>query len=248
MKKMLAKSLNTLIGAVVLVTAVFFCANTSSALNFSADTLTGTTFSFASGDRSASADFAFSGDNLTVTLTNTYGGDVPDPVHVLQAIFFDLAGGRTLTRTSALLAPGSVVLYGPDGGGNVGGEFAYRSGLSGARSSQGISGVGYGLFGPGDVFPGPNLEGPVEPDGMNYGLLSAGYAAGGNWPVTGGNPLILNSVVFNFSGASGLGIRDVWNLSFEYGTDLAAVPEPSTLLLLGSGFVGVGLVMRRLKG
>jgi hypothetical protein len=214
------------------------------ALNFAADSFVGDTYSFASGDRSASAVFAFSGDELTMTLTNTYSGDTPDPIHVLQALFFDVAGNPTLTPVSAVLGAGSTVLYdAAPAGGVVGGEFRYASGLSGSPASQGISGAGYGLFGAAN-FPGANLDGPTAVGGMNYGLVSAGYAGGGNPAVTGQFPLIDNSVVFTLSGASGLSLADFSNVSFEYGTSLATVPEPSTLLLLGVGLAALGLTRR----
>jgi hypothetical protein len=232
---------------------LFLLASTTFALNFTPDTLSGTTFSFFDGDRSASADFAFAGDMLTITFTNTFTGDVPDPIHVLQALWFDLAGNHVLTPLTAYLNTGSAVLYDYDlpdlFDGNVGGEFAYRSGLSGAPNGaqQGISGVGYGIFSPHDVFPGPDLDGPAAPGGMNYGLVSSGYAATGNRKVTGMDPLIMNSVIFTFSGVSGLGIGDVSNVSFEYGTEVTPVPEPTTILLLGGGLVGLAFWKRNLK-
>jgi hypothetical protein len=39
----------------------------------------------------------------------------------------------TLTPVSGALSGGSVVLFGPNGGGNVGGEFAYRSNITTGR-------------------------------------------------------------------------------------------------------------------
>ena len=251
MKTKTDRWLKRLLGGFFFTFTISFLSFPAFALNFTADSLLGNTYSFSQGDRSASATFSFSGNTLSLTLTNTYGGDVADPIHVLQAVFFDLSGNPNLTPVSGVLPSGSSVLYGPDGGGNVGGEYGYRSDITGlvGGASQGISGAGYGIFGPTDVFPGGNLAGPVDPDGPGYGLLSAGYSAGGNSAVTGQFPMIKNSVVFALSGVSGLSLSSVSNVSFEYGTDVdrARVPEPASLLMMGLGMFGYGVWKKKFR-
>jgi hypothetical protein len=210
------------------------------------------TFTGSSGNRSASADFSIVGGNLQVVLTNTSLFDVTVPVEVLTAVFFDLVSNPTLSRVSALLASGSTVSFGSSNGGDVGGEWAYKAGLgSSSPATQGISSVGLSLFGPGDRFnPLSNLQGPASPDGLQYGITSAGDNLGtGNAPVTGGNALIQDSVVFTLSGLPG-GFDPstaVSNVSFQYGTALTepnipgcrdcthVVPEPSTWIMLVTG-------------
>jgi hypothetical protein len=203
------------------------------------------TFTASDGDgRAASAVFSLTGSTLTVTLTNTSGADVLDPVHVLTALFFNSSG---LTPFSASLNTGSTVFFGADGGGNVGGEWAYGSGLAGAPggATSGISSAGFGLFGSGN-FNGPDLAPPAAVDGLNYGLTSAGdNLATGNAAVTGNFPLIQNSVIFTLTGFSGT-LDSIAHVSFQYGTALTdanigngAVPAPGAALL---GAIGVGLV------
>jgi hypothetical protein len=228
------------------------------------------TFTATSGSHAASADFVQNGSNLQLTLTNTSTADVLDPTDVLTAVFFDIKNSPTLTPVSAVLANGSTVLFpdpsfapsGTDPGGVVGGEWAYKNGLSGAPGSakQGVSSTGLNLFGPGDLFPGSNLQGPVSPDGIQYGITSAGdNPATGNTPVTGANALIKNSVVFTLSGMpEGCTTNDISNVWFQYGTALTdpsfpgdprtSVPEPGTWALLFAGLVtGVGFMRRRPK-
>ena len=213
---------------------------------------------------SASADFTVSGNTLTVVLTNTSANDVLIPSEVLTAVFFDIAGfSGTLTPVSALLSGGSTVFFGSDGGGNVGGEFAYANNLSGAPNSadMGISSAGFGLFGENN-FNGPNLGGPTAVDGLQYGITSAGdNPATGNAAVTGGNELIKNQVTFTLTSDTAFLESAITNVSFQYGTSLSetnctpgdhpTVPEPSTMLLLGlalSGSGGIGFLRRRRKG
>jgi hypothetical protein len=164
------------------------------------------TYTGSSGTLAASVTFDIVGSNLIVTLTNTSSADVTVPSNLLTAVFFDyLDGPLTLTPVSAVLNSGSSVLWDTAPGGVVGGEWAYADGIGGAApnggSSYGIGSAGLDIFGPGDNFPGSNLDGPVSVNGMGYGITSAGdNTATGNSQVTGTNPLIENSVVFTFSG------------------------------------------------
>ncbi len=206
-----------------------------------------TLFTASSGDLSASANFVLNGTTLTITLTNTSTADVTDPVQVLTGIFF--SDSSALTPVSALLN-GSTVTYGPNGGGNVGGEWGYAYGISApGGANEGISSSGLGLFG-GANFNGSNLQDPVALDGLQYGITSAGdNLTTGNAAVTGNNALIQDSVVFTLTVPSGFLLSDIKDVSFQYGTALTdpniRVPEPGMLVLLGSGLLGLGLLGRK---
>lgn len=200
-----------------------------------------------SGSLSAAVDFEIDGGTLVVRLTNISNSDVLVPAEVLTGVFFDYSGGPlALTPMSAMLPAGSVVHFGPDGGGNVSGEWAYAAGLVGAPFgvAYGISSSGLGLFGPGNLFPAPNLEGPLSPDGLNYGIVPFADNVGlGNAAVTGGFPLIQAAVEFRLGGLPDdfdLGLID--RVSFQYGTSLGEpnvptfeVPAPGATCLLALG-------------
>jgi hypothetical protein len=223
------------------------------------------------GTRSASVVF----DNntagyLTVTLTNTSLFDSDVPTDLLTAVFFNLTAGATVAATptsSAILNTGSSVVYDPQGqpaGGVVGGEWAYKDGLNQYSATSGISSTGVGLFGPADLFPGPDLESPASPDGPQYGILSAGWVpAGDNTGLTGSGGLIENSVVFKLAVTSGI-LTGVTNVTFQYGTDLSEphfpgtpggptlfeTPVPDngmTIVFLGVGLLAMGLAARRMQ-
>ncbi|MBI4578841.1 MAG: PEP-CTERM sorting domain-containing protein [Planctomycetes bacterium] len=212
-------------------------------------------FTGSSGGLAASALFEVDGSTLVVTLTNTSTEDVAVPAEILTALFFSSDVPLTLTRTSAVVPAGSSVAFGgTDPGGVVGGEWAYRSGLVGAPGGRpyGISSAGFGLFGPGDVFPGTNLQGPAAPDGLQYGITSAGDDTGtGNAAVTGGNALIKNQVVFRLDGLpDGFNPEEaITSVFFQYGTNLDEggfeIPEPHVVALMALGGLFINRRYRR---
>jgi len=229
------------------------------------------TYSFSSTPRAGRATFEVSGSDLVIGLTNTSGYDVMVPEESLTALFFDLDGGPSLNPVSAMLGDGAVVYQGStiitdiNGDGvideadrDVGGEWAYKMNVPTLPATHAISSVGLDdLIGPKDRFDTTmNLAGPESPDGMQYGILSAGDdLATGNGGILG-NPMSRDSVVFTLSGLDpDFDPGDISNVWFHYGTSYtsplpppSAMPEPATMtaLVLGAGAL-TGYTRRRMK-
>jgi len=208
-----------------------------------------------SGGLSASVTFEVDGGNLIVTLTNTSSMDVMASNQVLSGVWFSLPG--SLTPVSADVNSGSVVNNNTDAGvaafPDVSGEWAYKSGLNMSfGSNSGISSSGMDdEFGVGDLFSNNNLENPLSPNGINYGITSAGDNAATANGGLGDEPLIQNSVVFVLSGWNeNWSLSDIADVFFQYGTSqseprIPAIPEPGTIILMTIGLVGVGIAARK---
>src|SRR4051794_21512826 len=176
-----------------------------------------------SGALAASVSFDIVGTQLQVVLSNTSTGDVLVPSDVLTAVFFNIAGNPLLIRNSAI--SGGPTYLGPtnvSGAGTVvGGEWAYLNGLSQYSANAGISSSGLGVFGPGDLFPGPNLSGPTTPNGVEYGLATAGdNPATGNGGILG-EELTKSSVSFLLTPVSPFDLSTISSVTFQYGTALS---------------------------
>ncbi len=201
-------------------------------------------YSFTSGGLGASANFARSGSDLIVTLTNTGTADVMVPTDVLTAVYFDVAGNPALTRSSAMVPVtsevyeiGSGALVTP-GDRVVGGEWAFLI-------ANGISSTGLGIFGPGDLFPGANLQGPSSPDGVQFGIIpTADNLTTGNGGISG-SWMIRNTAVFTLGGFNLEPNTAISNVVFQYGTALdepqytGHTPEPSSFVLAAIGLIGL---------
>jgi hypothetical protein len=180
---------------------------------------------------SASADFVFLGGNqLQVTLKNTYSGTTYGIAEVLYGVFFQGVNGMTLTSATTPTGTLAWDLSGLDHG-SVGTSSAYGNQTPPNWAlSSGFGGTGASALGGGS---------------QSYGLVSAGF----NGTVTDGlatdghNPYLQNSLVlvFNYTSLS----SSITNVEFQFGTtgnfgirstngipttNITSVPEPSTIV------------------
>jgi hypothetical protein len=180
-------------------------------------------FTGSSGSLAATVSFDIVGSQLQVVLSNTATGDVLVPTDVLTAVFFNITGNPLLTRSSAISGGptylGSTNVSGA--GTAIGGEWTYLNGLSQYSANSGISSSGLGIFGPGDRFPGLNLAGPESPNGLEYGLASAGdNPATGNAGILD-EELTKSSVSFLLTTSSPFDLSAISNVTFQYGSALS---------------------------
>jgi hypothetical protein len=228
------------------------------------------TFTGSQGDLAASAKFDFTGNTLTLTLTNTASTNSTQPGMLLSGVFFNVTGDPTLTPSTATVAPGSTIVQASNctvncvGVTNVGGEFAFNTGIAG-RPQYGIAANGYINTSSGN-FDGVNLHGPNAPNGPNFGIVTSNFNTGDGNGGMDNEPFIESSVVFELLGVAGLSVSNVTDVVFQYGASLtdanfsgtpgiiggplspsrqAQVPEPSSLLLLGSMIAGTCHLVRK---
>jgi hypothetical protein len=218
-----------------------------------------------------SANFVINGGNLVITLSNDSTADITMPSEVLTGLFFTLPN-VTLTPVSAIVTNGFLeydngILQTAPPNFDVGSVWAYKAGLSVKGATQGVGASGFsGVFGPPDIFPfsGAALTGDTgnPPDGLAYGITTAGDDLNTDNGGLGARPLIKNSVVFTFSGVTAnTDLSTLAHVNFQYGTALSepndpgvpeptspAVPEPFSIIvwsLLGATWAGVAAVRRR---
>jgi hypothetical protein len=201
----------------------------------------------------AKATFEVVGSELVIQLSNEGTYDPNDAGDILTALFFDVGGNPAFTRIEAKLKLGSSVKGNgglTDPGGVVGGEWAYKGGLSGAPhgAKYGVSSAGFGLFGPGDRFPGADLQPPASPDGVQYGVTTLADTVGNDNGSISSSGLIKNGVVFRLGNLpDGFTVDQIANVSFQYGTgldEINLIPEPTGFWLV-AGSLAVWFVMRR---
>jgi hypothetical protein len=196
---------------------------------------------------SAAATFKVSGNILTLTLTNTTAGGTTTRGDVLQGIAFSVAGvNPTLSLTSiALTNPGSGStddrIFTSKKSSNTTGLLSgsYTTVLGESPIAEfGVSSTGFdGAFAAGSITRGTG--------GTDYGIVANGTfppGAGVNGFSGSAFPLIQDSLTFTFSVTGYLAESKIEGVKFLFGTDdrgvitgtTPAVPEPSSLVLLGS--------------
>jgi len=205
---------------------------------------------------SGEAVFKINGSVLELTLTYTGSSETILSINqTLTGFLWDITdSGVSLTAGSAIIPSGSSLVNPISGQTDLSGQWAFRSDINAGSSGLGPLGA-YGVgtmgdinfgadtFGNKDIIDGDKTFTPA-PDGADFALVgwdvdfnADGYKSQG--------PMVQNSLLFTFAISGSLTEDEIINGQPLFGTDGAPLPEPSTLLLLSSGLVALGLLGRK---
>lgn len=217
----------------------------------SPDHLTWTTVSDPDG-RIARAEFVQRSGGFDINLYNLATA-TSAPNEVLVGLFIGMADGSVVSNPdvqSSSITSDQPLVYGT----SLNGEWAFRAGsiVNDTNGGLGEIVVSAAAFDPDGILPweGLGTEFIIDPT-MSYHPISVSGADFGivNGDISGLVSSIdsyvyqMATISFDYAGS-----LDIDRVNFMYGTNYtASVPEPATVLLLGSGLIGLGILRKRAK-